>query len=165
MLQLSPVYTNLCSEVRVSVEKGFPNGDTAHVSTAFEDSVRRQLGRILRSSAFANAPSLSRFLRYLVERTLQGDETPLNEYTLGVEVFDRGESFDPYTDNIVRVQVRRLRSKLHKYYASEGQVDRLVIDVPRGGYEAAFRAAAEDHSVKQNFNHDSRGLANVRIGL
>ena len=96
------------------VRKGFSNGDTAHDSIAFEESVRRQLGRILRTSVFANAPSLSRFLRYLVERTLQGDRPPLNEYTLGVEVFDRGESFDPRVDNIVRVQVRRLRSKLEK---------------------------------------------------
>jgi predicted ATPase len=150
----------------VSVRKALPDCDTAHDSTAFEESVRRQLGRILRSSAFANAPSLSRFLRYLVERTLQGDLPPLNEYTLGVEVFDRGESFDPRVDNIVRVQVRRLRSKLEKYYAFEGHVDRLVIDVPRGRYEAVFPAApAEDRGVKQKFGHGSRGLADVRIGL
>lgn len=96
----------------MSVREGFPNGDTARDGTAFEELVRRQLGLILRSSAFANAPSLSRFLRYLVERTLQGNGPPLNEYTLGVDVFDRGESFDPCVDNIVRVQVRRLRSKL-----------------------------------------------------
>ena len=148
------------------VSKGFSSGDTAHdSSTAFEESVRRQLGRILRTSAFSNAPSLSRFLRYLVERALQGDRPPLNEYTLGVEVFDRGESFDSRVDNIVRVQVRRLRSKLEKYYAFEGRVDGLVIDVPRGRYEAVFRAPAEDHGVKQHFNHDSRGLAGVRIGL
>jgi len=150
----------------VSVRKGFPNGDTARARTAFEESVRHQLGRILRTSAFAKAPSLSRFLSYLVERTLQGDRPPLNEYTLGVEVFDRGESFDPCLDNIVRVQVRRLRSKLEKYYAFEGQVDRLVVDVPRGRYEAVFRAApAEDHGVKENFDHNSRGSDNGRIGL
>jgi predicted ATPase len=150
----------------VPVRKGFPDGDTARQSDAFDESIRRQLGRILRSSAFANAPSLSSFLSYLVERTLLGDRPPLNEYTLGVEVFHRGESFDPRVDNIVRVQVRRLRSKLEKYYAFEGQVDRIVIDVPRGRYEAILRAApADDHGVKQNSDHDSRGLADVRIGL
>ena len=146
----------------MSVREGFPNGDSA----AFEELVRSQLGRILRSSAFASAPSLSRFLDYLVERTLKGDQPPLNEYTLGLEVFDRGESFDPRVDNIVRVQVRRLRSKLEKYYAFEGQVDRLVIDVPKGRYEAVLRTApAEDYGVQQNFDRDSRGLDNVRIGL
>jgi hypothetical protein len=150
----------------VSVRKGFSGGDTAHDRAAFEESVRHQLGRILRSSAFTNAPSLSRFLRYLVERTLQGGRPSLNEYTLGVEVFDRGESFDPRVDNIVRVQVRRLRSKLERYYAFEGGVDRWIIDVPRGGYEAVFRAGpAEEHGVKQNFDRDFRGLTKVRIGL
>ena len=42
----------------------------------------------------------------------------------------------PSVDNIVRVQVRRLRSKLEKYYAFEGQVDPLVVEVPRGGYDS-----------------------------
>ena len=97
---------------------------------------------------------------------MQGDLPPLNEYTLGVEVFDRGELFDPRVDNIVRVQVRRLRSKLEKYYTFESQLDPLVVEVPRGRYEAVFWAApAEDHRVKENFDHDSPGLANVRIGL
>jgi predicted ATPase len=76
---------------------------------------------------------------------LQDNRAPLNEYSLGVDVFDRGEAFDPKTDTIVRVQTRHLRSKLEKYYASEGRADLLVIDLPRGGYSAVFRAAcAED---------------------
>jgi hypothetical protein len=73
---------------------------------------------------------------------LQDNPAPLNEYSLGVDVFERGEAFDPTTDTIVRVQARRLRSKLQKYYASEGQADPLVIDLPRGGYTAVFRAAS-----------------------
>jgi predicted ATPase len=92
---------------------------------------------------------------------LQGNPAPLNEYTLGVDVFDRGESFDPSVDNIVRVQVRRLRSKLGKYYAFEGQADSLIIDVPRGRYAAVLQAApAKAHGVRERL-----GLANMRAGL
>src|SRR4051794_1005515 len=113
---VDPCILTCTREVPAPVRERFPNGDTAQDdSTVFAESVRQQLARILRSSAFVNAPSLSRFLTYLVERTLHGNSAPLNEYTLGVEVFDRGESFDPSIDNIVRVQVRRLRSKLEKY--------------------------------------------------
>jgi hypothetical protein len=101
----------------VPVRERFPNRETAQDDSAvFEEPVRQQLTRVLRSSAFTNAPSLSRFLSYLVDRMLQGNSAPPDEYTLGVEVFDRRESFDPSVDNIVRVQVRRLRSKLEKYH-------------------------------------------------
>jgi hypothetical protein len=62
----------------------------------------------------------------------------LKEYALGVDVFDRPQSFDPRTDTIVRVQARRLRAKLKEYYATHGQHDPVVIDVPTGRYKVAF---------------------------
>ena len=56
----------------------------------------------------------------------RGNREELKEYSLGVEVFDRGEAFDPRTDTIVRVQARRLRSKLKDYYDAEGQTIRSL---------------------------------------
>src|SRR5215831_3272984 len=86
-------------------------------------SVREQLTRILLSPIFTRAPSLSRFLRHVVEQTLASNANLLSEYSLGLDVFDRGASFDPATDTIVRVQARKLRSKLEQYYAFEGRKD------------------------------------------
>ncbi len=106
------------------------------------ESIRDQLARILRSQPFSNAPSLSRFLRYVVEHTLDGNTEELKEYSLGVEVFDRGEAFDPRTDTIVRVQARRLRSKLKDYYDAEGQTDPIVIELPKGHYGVTFGSAS-----------------------
>ncbi|MEJ7605143.1 MAG: hypothetical protein WKF37_02505 [Bryobacteraceae bacterium] len=79
-------------------------------------TIRDQLDRMLKSGTFAQAPMLSRLLRYVVEQTLAGKADGLKEYPVGVEVFDRGQSFDPRTDTIVRVQARRLRSRLEEYY-------------------------------------------------
>ena len=93
------------------------------------------------SRSFASAPVLRRLLGYLVERSLDGEREGPKEYTLGVEVFERGESFDPRTDTIVRVQARRLRARLDEYYADEGRADPLVIDLPKGRYVALFRSA------------------------
>jgi hypothetical protein len=93
----------------------------------------------LGSQAFAQAPTLSRLLRYLVERTLDGHAEELKEYAVGVEVFGRGTSFDPRTDTIVRVQARRLRSRLQDYYRAEGVDDPIVVDVPKGRYLVKFR--------------------------
>jgi len=107
-------------------------------------AVRAQLARILRSPGFANAPALAGLLEHLVEHNLRGHAgSGLKEYSIGVDVFNRSESFDPRTDTIVRVQARRLRSKLKDYYRTLGQFDPLVIDVPTGRYVAVFSAPTD----------------------
>jgi TolB-like protein/Tfp pilus assembly protein PilF len=123
------------------------------------EQIRSQLDRILGGRAFAQAPILSRLLRYLVERTVDGQPEDLKEYTVGVEVFGRGASFDPRTDTIVRVQARRLRSRLQDYYRDEGAGDPLVLDLPKGRYAvrwqkcdapiAAPLPAGETHAQQQ----------------
>ncbi|HEY3516370.1 MAG TPA: adenylate cyclase, partial [Gammaproteobacteria bacterium] len=76
------------------------------------DDVRRQLDRLLASAGFANAGRMSRFLKFVVEKTLAGEGERLKEYVIGVEVFDRDASYDPRLDSIVRVEAARLRAKL-----------------------------------------------------
>lgn len=102
--------------------------------------MRAQLARILASRRFANAPRLSRFLRYITERTVGGKGGGLKESLIGLEVFDRRPSvYDPGTDPIVRVQASRLRARLAEYYKGEGSEDPLVIELPRGHYIPTFR--------------------------
>jgi tetratricopeptide (TPR) repeat protein len=101
-------------------------------------AVRAQLERILNSKAFARSPRISRFLSFVVEQTLDGQESKLKEYLLGVEVFGRMDSFDPRIDSIVRVEARRLRYKLEKYYETEGQNDTVHIQFRKGCYVPAF---------------------------
>jgi serine/threonine-protein kinase len=100
------------------------------------------LNRILASGIFASSQRLSKFLRFVVERSVahRGDE--IKEYSLGVEVFERDANFDPRIDPIVRVQAAKVRSKLTEYYSVEGRDDTLVISIPKGGYAAVFTSAA-----------------------
>ena len=65
---------------------------------------REELRRVLESKQFAGAPMRSRFLEFVTEQTLQGNGDKLNEYLIGIEVYDRGAGFDPQQDPIVRVQ-------------------------------------------------------------
>lgn len=113
-------------------------------------SVRKQLDRILESATFRSAPGLSKFLRHLVEQAIDGNTAPLKEYSVGVEVFDRGSEFDPRIDTIVRVQARKLRAKLSEYYGSEGYADPILIEVPKGQYMATFRQTAPDDEPSAN---------------
>jgi TolB-like protein len=100
------------------------------------DDVRRQLDRLLASAVFANAGRMSRFLKFVVEKTLAGEGDRLKEYVIGVEVFDRDASYDPRLDSIVRVEAARLRAKLAEYYAGQGRGDAVVLSLPKGGYAA-----------------------------
>jgi TolB-like protein len=102
-------------------------------------SIRCQLNTILASITFQNAERLRRLLRFLVEWTLTGATGSLKEYVIGTEVFDKPDSFDPRSDPIVRVQVRRLRAKLIAYYRSEGTSDPIEILVPEKRYAPLIR--------------------------
>jgi TolB-like protein len=107
------------------------------------DAVRRQLEHILASPGFANAGRLSRFLRFVVERTLAGEGDQLKEYLIGTEVFDRAADYDPRLDSIVRVEARRLRAKLQEFYAGPGREAPVLISVDKGSYVARFDERAE----------------------
>ena len=101
--------------------------------------VRAQCDRILASKGFSGSRRQSTFLEYVVNTTLEGQADRLKEFTLGIEVFDKDESFDPGIDSIVRVEATRLRSKLSEYYVGEGQGDSVRIDIPKGHYVPVFR--------------------------
>ena len=107
------------------------------------EAVRQSLEKLLASRVFQGSERMSRFLRFSVEHALRGEPAPLKEYVIGVQVFDRGESFDPRTDTIVRVEARRLRAKLKEYYAAEGRRDPVVIGLSEKGYHAVFSARAQ----------------------
>lgn len=98
------------------------------------ESIRAHLENILASPSFSGAWRQQRLLRFLVEAAIQGRTADLKEYSLGVEVFDKGEEFDPRLDPIVRVEASRLRTRLKKYYEAEGKDDPIRIVLPRGSY-------------------------------
>ena len=98
------------------------------------ESVRGQVQKILASRGFIRSRRLGQFLRFTVEQFLDGKQHELKEYLVGVEVFEKRESFDPRIDSIVRVEARRLRAKLEQYYRTEGVQDPVVIHFPKGSY-------------------------------
>ena len=105
-----------------------------------QDAVRAHLAKILASSGFAKADRLCRFLRFTVEAKLNGDEDKIKEYVLGREVFDRNGDYDPRLDPIVRVEARRLRSKLEEYYSAAGQEESVRIEFLKGSYVPVIRS-------------------------
>jgi Tol biopolymer transport system component len=82
---------------------------------------------------------MSRFLRFLAERHLEGGDNHLKESVIAVEVFGRKPDHDPSQDSIVRTEAGRLRARLAEYYVGEGKDDGIVIELPKGGYIPVFR--------------------------
>lgn len=104
--------------------------------------IRQQLARILSSDTFRAASGQAAFLRFVTEEALAGRGHLLKEFSIGVEVFRRGEAFDPRSSAIVRLEARKLRLRLGKYYAGEGSGDPVQIEIPKGGYVPSFRAVS-----------------------
>jgi tetratricopeptide (TPR) repeat protein len=105
--------------------------------------VQLALERITQSAAFSRSERLCRLLRFVTERTLAGRGNELKEYLIGVEVLEKGSSFDPRLDSAVRVDARRLRAKLYEYYAGDGAEDPVRIVLNKGSYAPSFEWPAK----------------------
>ena len=109
------------------------------VATPPAEQIQHQLDRILKSKTFQTVERLKRFVSFIVLETLEGRGDQLKEFVVGMQVFNKEPSFDPRNDPIVRVQARRLRTRLSRYYQEEGQSDEIVIELPKGGYAVTFQ--------------------------
>jgi hypothetical protein len=106
-----------------------------------------QLEKVLGSETLAGSESLRILLQYLVLKTIGDQAIHLKEYIIATEVFGRSGDFDARTDSVVRVQAKRLRTKLQEYYQTEGKSDKVLIDVPKGHYNVAFSYLRNNHAA------------------
>ena len=98
-----------------------------------------ELKRIFESKYFAKAPKRRRFLEFTSGQVFLGEEGKLNEYLIGVEVYERGTDFDPQQDPIVRVQAHEIRRLLKSYYEQEGKISPVRVELHPGQYAPVFR--------------------------
>ncbi len=104
------------------------------------EELEATLQRLLDSSSFASSTRQQHFLRHLVAGVRSGQTAALKESVLAIEVFGRPPGrFDPTQDNIVRVEARRLRQRLAKYYTGAGATEKWEISLPVGSYVPTIR--------------------------
>ncbi|MBD3377668.1 hypothetical protein GF406_21750 [candidate division KSB1 bacterium] len=97
---------------------------------------RSILNSILASEGFVHSPKNQKLLTYLVESSIK-DEIP-RETDIASDVFDRRSDFDSSGDTIVRVSMHNLRSKLERYYETEGKDDPVKMIIDKGHYRVSF---------------------------
>ena len=124
------------------------------------DAARRQLERVLASPGFVRNERMSRFLRFLAEQHLEGNDSQLKESVIAVEVFRRRADHDPSQDSIVRTEAGRLRARLAEYYVGDGMGDAVIIRLPKGGYAPSFQS--RDLSSQQTLGKQTRWRLRLR---
>jgi len=108
--------------------------------SALPEELETGLQRLLDSACFSSSARQQRFLRHLVDGVQSGHTAGLKESVLAIEIFGRSaDRFDPTQDSIVRVEARRLRQRLAKYYAGAGATDTWEISLPVGSYVPTIR--------------------------
>ncbi len=111
--------------------------------------IRAALDEILQSSGFSNSAQMQNFLQFIVSMTLEGRETDIKGYTIGVDALGKDESFDPTTDPSVRVLAGRLRQALTSFYVETPDHLSPKIDLPKGKYVPVFEWPDEAEAAKE----------------
>jgi len=112
--------------------------------------ISAQMEKIVGRPVFQRARRLREFLRFVVNERLDGRADSLKAYTIGLEVFERPDNFDPITDTIVRVNAGKLRRALERYYLGPGRQDKILISIPKGRYVPVFQNQDFDQTRGEN---------------
>jgi hypothetical protein len=103
-------------------------------------AVREALRQVLESQPFRTSKQCQDLLRYIVDRSLSGDDASLRERVIGTEVFGRKTTYDTGEDPVVRVRAADVRKRLAQYYQSDLSREQTVrIELQPGSYLAHFR--------------------------
>jgi hypothetical protein len=108
-------------------------------TAADRDMVAGELDAILASHHFRNSKRYPALLKYVVNKTLDGQASELKERLLGIEVFDRAANYDTSSDPVVRFSASEVRKRIAQFYRESGRSSLLEIDLPVGSYVPEFR--------------------------
>ncbi len=112
------------------------------------EQARSALEAVLASATLARSDQLRSFLRYVGERTLQGQGKEINEYRVAVEALGKGADFSPAEDSSVRTRAYELRQKLQRYYERECPEAAIRVELPKGSYTPRFVSWDAEAAVK-----------------
>ncbi|MFP5268166.1 MAG: hypothetical protein ACLGQU_12475 [Acidobacteriota bacterium] len=100
--------------------------------------IKEQLDRVLAWSAFQNSRRYPRFLKFIVNKTLEGATEDIKERVIGVEVFGRPLNYETATDPVVRLVAGEIRKRLAQYYVQPEHEHEIRIEIPLGSYVPLF---------------------------
>ena len=96
--------------------------------------------RVASSPYFQKSIRLRQFLSFVCEQSLLGNTDSIHEVQIGHFVYGKRPDYNASEENIVRVEARRLRKGLERYFAREGKNEPFEIRMPKGGYVPVFHS-------------------------
>ena len=116
------------------IHPGVPPPDGLH-----KEAILRELESILSSPFFRTSNRSKQFLSYVVQHTLEGNQEPLKERTIGAKLFQRPAGYSTGDDPVVRVQAGEVRRRLEQYHHAALSQSAVRIELPVGSYAPEFR--------------------------
>ncbi len=107
-------------------------------SEELRQKAQEELDRILKSPAFHGSPRCKQFLKFVVNRALDGQTDVLKERMIGIEVFGRDPGYQTDGDSVVRVRASEVRRRLVQYYSVSEAAPVCRIEIPSGSYVPNF---------------------------
>jgi hypothetical protein len=104
------------------------------VSESDLKAFQQHLEVVTSGEAFRGSHRSAQFLRYVVNRSVNGHCGELKERLIGVELFGRSPSYDTGEDAIVRVTASDVRRRLLQHYGRCGTGSEFRIRLPLGTY-------------------------------
>ena len=137
--------------------------EVTQYSESEKAQVVNRLEAILSSSGFENSAQMSNFLRFIVEKTLEGKTQDLKGYTIGVDALGRPEDFDPQTDPSVRVMAGRLRQALDNFNRDSPGPVSIILE--KGNYVPTFQFLGVSEDEMQNMEAEDIETASLKSDL
>jgi hypothetical protein len=103
-----------------------------------DEQCRAEVLAVLSTETFRRSPKLSRLLKYLCDKRLDGEAGEITEYGIALDVLGRDAEFDPQQDAVVRVDTHHLRKRLKEFYAGPGADHPIQIVIANGQYAPQF---------------------------
>lgn len=121
-------------------------------------AVRDALHAVISSEELASSPRLKQILSYIVEERLAGRGDQIKGKTIAADVYGRALDGRNASDNIVRVEARRLRRVLDQFYEGGGRDEKIRIHVDAGTYVPRFELR-EDTNAAANDGKEATPVA------
>jgi hypothetical protein len=96
--------------------------------------INRNQNKVQNSQCFSKSVVLKELFKYLVEKSIKGDNP--KELEIAYEVF--GISENQTKEKNIRIYIHNLRKKLSEYYKKEGAEDDVIFTIPKGAYKVVF---------------------------
>src|SRR5215213_8120861 len=132
--------------------------------TISAELVRKEFRQILNFGEISNAPILSKFLQFITEKKLLGQEDEIKEYTIGVKALGKPSDFNPQLDAYVRIHAGRLRQVMNRYYMGPGKDDELIINIAKGSYIPVFHLR-DSQAELGNFSEEITSVTKPTNGI